>query len=77
MLEARRRSTFLQSVRAAALADFESELVMIERIAVLRAAGFKRTEVSRLLGVTDTAAFKRLEARLESAAERLDNGTAA
>lgn len=69
----RRDSLFLRHVRAAMLLDLEPEVVLCERIAVLRASGYKPIEIRRMLG-THPADYSRAEARLKRAAERLDAG---
>jgi hypothetical protein len=70
-----RQSSFLRGLRRAVLDDFEPELVLVEQLAVLRAAGHRRSEAARLLGA-DPAAIRSAERRLLAAAEHLDAGDA-
>jgi hypothetical protein len=69
----RRSSPFLRHLRAALLADLEPELLLCEKIAVLLAAGCRRSEIARSLDATP-AALRAAEARVKSAADRLDLG---
>lgn len=71
-----RQSSFLRRLRRAVLEDFESELLLVERLAVLRAAGYKRSEAARFLDVSP-AEMTAAEKRLKAAAEHLDAGDAA
>jgi hypothetical protein len=70
-----RRSSFLRGVRRAVLKDFEPELVLVEQLAVLFAAGHRRSEAAPLLDA-DPAAILKAEKRLKAAAEHLDAGDA-
>jgi hypothetical protein len=66
-------STFLAGLRRALLADFEAELVLACKYAVLQAAGYRRSEIARMLEV-GPAAIRDAELRVKRAAERLDHG---
>jgi hypothetical protein len=72
-LPAGRRSPLLRGVRRAVLQDFEAELALCERVAVLLGAGFKRTEIVRMLATTP-GKVKAAEYRLRRAVEILDQG---
>ena len=69
----RPRSSFRADLRRAMLEDFEPDLLLACRYAVLRAAGFSKIEVSRKLDVTPHA-LRLAEQRVTRAAERLDAG---
>jgi hypothetical protein len=69
----RRKTQLLRDLRAAMLADFEPELQLAEKFAVLFAGGHTRSDIARLLDVTP-AALKVAEARVKSAAGRLEAG---
>jgi hypothetical protein len=64
---------FLLTLRKALLADFEAELLLSCRVAVLQAAGWKRSEIGRRLDVTP-AALRVAYARVDRVTERLDHG---
>jgi ABC-type lipopolysaccharide export system ATPase subunit len=66
-------SPFLLSVRKAMLDDFEGELLLACKVAVLSAAGHRRSEIARLLDAPP-AALRVAEARVKRACERLDQG---
>jgi hypothetical protein len=67
-----RSSRFLGHVRRAVLQDFEPELLLCEKVAVLQAAGYKRSEIARMLDAATPAALKAAELRVKVAAERLE-----
>lgn len=69
-----RSSSFLRSHRAALLRDLEPELLLCEKVAVLIAAGYKRTEVARMLVTETPAALRAAELRIKQATQRLDAG---
>lgn len=66
-------SPFLLGLRRALLEDFEAELLLACRVAVLQASGYRRTEIGRLLGASPVA-LRLAEARVKLAAARLDPG---
>lgn len=68
-------SAFLAGLRRALLADFERELVLSLKVAVLQASGYRRSEIARMLGAAP-AAMRAAETRVKRAAERLDHGEA-
>lgn len=67
-------SPFLLSLRQALLADFDDELKIACRVGVFQAAGYRHSEIARLLPGTPPAALRVAEARVKKAAERLDHG---
>jgi hypothetical protein len=67
---------FLHRLRRAMLEDLEPEITLACKVGVLLAAGHKRMTVKRLLDAPDSD-FRRAIARLERAAERLDQGPSA
>lgn len=67
------RSAFLRSLRHAILSDFEPELRLACRVAVLQAAGYRRSDIARMLDVTP-AALRIAEQRVKRASEQLDHG---
>jgi hypothetical protein len=69
----RPRSAFLGSIRTALLRDFEAELVLASKYAVLQAAGYRRSEITKMLDAPP-AALRAAELRVKRAAERLDHG---
>jgi hypothetical protein len=65
LMSAPRRSALPRGLRGAVLDDFEVELVLVQRLAVMLAAGYRRSETARLLGVSPSgvmAADKLLKA---------------
>lgn len=66
-------SPFVLTLRKALLADFEAELLLSCRVAVLQAAGWKRSEISRRLDATP-AALRIAYARVDRVTQRLDQG---
>lgn len=66
-------SVFLASLRRALLDDFEDELVLASKVAVLQASGYRRSEIARMLGASP-AALRLAEQRVKRAAEHLDLG---
>ena len=64
------KSLFVRSLRAAILADFEPELELIERIAVLQGERVQASEIQHKLG-TGQHDHAVANARLRKAAERL------
>jgi len=64
---------FLLSLRKALLEDFEAELLLSCRFAVLQAAGYRRSEIARML-VATPASLRLAEARVKRACEHLDQG---
>jgi hypothetical protein len=66
-------SPFLLSLRKGLLEDFESELLLSCRVAVLQAAGYRRSEIARRLTATP-AQLRVAYARVDRVAERLDHG---
>lgn len=66
-------SAFLRSLRRALLEDFEAELVLACKIAVLSAAGYRRAEIARVLNAPQ-ASLRAAELRVKRAADRLDAG---
>jgi hypothetical protein len=66
-------SAFLGSLRRALLDGFEAELVLASKVAVYQAAGYRRSEIARLLDATP-AALRLAELRVKKAAGRLDQG---
>ena len=67
------RSPFHARLRRALLADFEGELVLACRFGVLQAAGYRRSEIGRILQAPP-AALRTAERRVKRAAESLDQG---
>lgn len=65
---------FLRHLKQALLEDFESELVLACKVAVLQAAGHRRSEITRILSDAAPAALRAAEARVKRAAEKLDLG---
>lgn len=61
-------------MRRALLEDLEPELVLAERVAVLQAAGHRRSEIARMLPNVTAPALRVAEARVKKAAGRLDHG---
>lgn len=61
-------------MRASVLADFESELQLCERVALLLAAGYRRSEIARMLADETPAALRLAELRVKHACSRLDAG---
>ena len=68
------RSRFLSHIRAAVLEDLEPEIVLAQKVAVLQACGFRRTEIACKLDAETPAALRLAEQRVKKAAERLDAG---
>jgi hypothetical protein len=66
-------SDFLASVRQSLLDDFEPELALACKVAVYRAAGYRHSEIGRMLEASP-AALHSAEQRLKKAAERLEGG---
>lgn len=66
-------SAFLAGLRKALLADFEAELVLASKYGVLQAAGYRRSEIARMLDA-GPAAIRDAEQRVQRAADRLDHG---
>jgi transcriptional regulator len=66
-------SPFLAALRRALLDDFEVELELSCKVAVLQAAGYRRSEIARILDATP-AALRSAIGRVEKAAARLDAG---
>jgi hypothetical protein len=66
-------SPFLLELRRRLLQDFEAELLLSCRVAVLQAAGWKRSEIGRRLEATP-AALRIAYARVDRVTERLDQG---
>jgi transcriptional regulator len=56
------------------LLDFEAELVLASKVAVLQAAGYRRSEIARMLTTETPAALRVAELRVKRASERLDQG---
>jgi hypothetical protein len=69
----RRRTPFLRGLRTAILLDFEAELLLCERYAVLAAAGFRKGEITQMLAASP-AAIKSAEQRVKNASSRLEAG---
>lgn len=67
------RSPFHAALRRAILDDFEPELMLACRVAVLQAAGFRRSEIARRLEVSPSV-LRVAEQRVKRAAERMDHG---
>jgi hypothetical protein len=67
-------SGFVYSLRKALLADFEVELLLACRVACYQAAGYRRSEIARLLPLSTPAALRLAEGRVKKATERLDQG---
>ena len=63
----------LHHIRKAILADFERELVLCQKVAVMQACGFRHSEIARRLDTTPVE-LRNAEARVKRAAERLDHG---
>jgi hypothetical protein len=63
----------ISQLRAAIRADFEPELVLACKYAVLTAAGYRRAEIRRMLGEPSAEVVK-AEQRVKACAERLDHG---
>jgi hypothetical protein len=61
------------SLRRALLDDFEGELVLACKVATYQAAGYRRSEIARLVPESP-AALRSAEARVKKAAEHLDAG---
>lgn len=66
-------SVFLSRLRRALLEDFETELILASKVAVLSAAGYRRSEIARMLDAPP-AQLRLAELRVKKAAERLDLG---
>jgi hypothetical protein len=69
-----RSSSFLRSVRRAVLDDFEAEVQLCEKVALLRACGFKPSEIRRKLDYATPSEVRLAETRVKAAAEHLDAG---
>jgi hypothetical protein len=65
------RSHFLRQLRVALLEDFNAELVLACRVAVLTAAGYRGSEIRRQLACAP-AEFEAARARVKRVALRLD-----
>jgi hypothetical protein len=63
-------SPFLLTLRRGLLEDFEAELLLASRVAVLQVAGWKRSEIGRGLDATP-AALRAAYARVDRVTERL------
>lgn len=66
-------SPFLLELRKSLLEDFEPELRLSCQIAVLQAAGYRRSEIARRLAVAP-ATLRVAYGRVDRVAERLDHG---
>lgn len=66
-------SPFLRRLRKAILADLEPELQLACKVGVYQAAGYRRSEIARLVDATPPA-LRIAEARVKKAAVRLDQG---
>lgn len=60
-------------LRRALLDDFESELLLACRVAVLHASGYRRAEIGRMLDAPP-AALRLAELRVKRASVKLDLG---
>lgn len=67
-------SPFLRRLRRAILEDLEPEVLLACRVAVLQAAGHKRSEIARILHDVTAPALRVAEQRVKKAAARLDAG---
>lgn len=67
-------SEFLSRLRRALIADLEPELTLACKVAVLQAAGHRRSEIARILTGTSAPALRVAEGRVKRAADRLDQG---
>lgn len=65
----------LRRLRAALIADLEPEIQLALKVGVLHAAGHRRSEMIRQLGVTSHEMARAVE-MVKRAAERLDGGDA-
>lgn len=67
------QSPFLLRLRKALIQDLEPELLLAQRVAVLQAAGYRRSEIARRLDAS-APALRVAETRVKKAAKRLDQG---
>lgn len=68
-------SPFLLRLRRALIADLEPELELACKVAVLQAAGHRRSEIARILTDASAPALRVAETRVKKAASRLDQGS--
>jgi hypothetical protein len=67
-------SEFLSRLRRALIQDLEPEIKLAQQVAVLQAAGYRRSEIARQLATASAPALRIAEARVKRAAELLDQG---
>jgi hypothetical protein len=67
-------SALVARLRRALIADLEPELKLACQVAVLQAAGHRRSEIARILQGASAPALRVAEARVKKAAQRLDQG---
>lgn len=67
-------SPFLLRLRRALIADLEPDLRLACQVAVLQAAGYRRSEIARQIEGVSAPALRVAEARVKKAARRLDQG---
>lgn len=65
--------TFLHKLRAAVIAEHEPEINLVCQVAVLHAAGYRKSEIGQRLGATG-AQLKAAFDKAKGAAIRLDPG---
>lgn len=67
-------SEFVARLRRGIIQDLEPEILLAQQVAVLQAAGHRRSEISRILTTAGAPALRVAEARVKRVALMLDQG---